>query len=76
MPWLKTSATQYYAQFGLPDKGLATKVLVVCYVVWLGFMKDIGHGKCARCPDLLLFLYACYGHGGYRDQVPQHPIET
>ena len=30
MPWPKTGATQYHAQLGLPDKGRATKGLVVC----------------------------------------------
>ncbi len=30
MPWLQTSATQYRAQLGLPDKGRAIKELVVC----------------------------------------------
>ena len=30
MPWPKTGATQYHAQLGLPDKGRAIKVLVVC----------------------------------------------
>ena len=30
MPWLKTGATQYHAQLGLPDKGRAIKGLVVC----------------------------------------------
>ncbi len=31
MPWPKTGATQYHAQFRLPDKGRAIKKLVVCY---------------------------------------------
>ena len=30
MPWPHTGATQYHAQFGLPDKGRAIKGLVVC----------------------------------------------
>ena len=30
MPWPQTDATQYHAQFGLPDKGRAIKGLVVC----------------------------------------------
>ena len=30
MPWPHTSATQYHAQLGLPDEGLAIKGLVVC----------------------------------------------
>ena len=29
MPWPKISATHYYAQLGLPDKGRAMKGLVV-----------------------------------------------
>ena len=39
MPWPKTGANQYHAQFGLPDKGRAIKgLVVVCYIVWLGSM--------------------------------------
>ncbi len=30
MTWPQTGATQYNAQLGLPDKGLAIKGLVVC----------------------------------------------
>ena len=30
MPWSKTGATQYHAQFGFPDKGRAMKGLIVC----------------------------------------------
>ncbi len=30
MPWPKTGATHYHAQLGLPDKGRAIIVLVVC----------------------------------------------
>ena len=30
MPWPQISATQYHAQFGLPDKCRAIKGLVVC----------------------------------------------
>ncbi len=30
MSWPKTDASQYYAQLGLPDKGLAIKLLVFC----------------------------------------------
>ncbi len=30
MPWPQTGATQYHAQLGLADKGLAIKGLVVC----------------------------------------------
>ncbi len=30
MIWPETGATQYHAQLGLPDKGRATKGLVVC----------------------------------------------
>ena len=30
------STTHYHAQLGPPDKGHAIKVMVVCYVVWLG----------------------------------------
>ncbi len=42
MPWPQTGATQYHAQFGLPDKGRAIKGLVVCYVGWLG--PDLAQG--------------------------------
>ena len=30
MPWPQTGLTQYHAQLGLPDRGLAIKGLVVC----------------------------------------------
>ncbi len=30
MRWPLTSATQYHAQFGLPDKGREIKGLIVC----------------------------------------------
>ena len=30
LPWSPKGATQYHAQLGLPDKGCAIKVLVVC----------------------------------------------
>ncbi len=30
MPWPQTCTTQYHAQLGLPDKGRAIKLLVVC----------------------------------------------
>ena len=30
MPWPRTGATQYHAQFGLPDKSRVIKGLVVC----------------------------------------------
>ena len=33
MSWLKTDATHYHAKLGLPDKGLAIKELVVCWVL-------------------------------------------
>ena len=33
--WLKTAATQYRVQLGLPDKRRAFEELVVCYVAWL-----------------------------------------
>ena len=35
-PWPKIGAAHYHTQLGLPDKGHAIKVLVVCYVVCLG----------------------------------------
>ncbi len=38
MPWPQTGANHYLAQSGLPDKGSAIKGLVVCIVVWLGYM--------------------------------------
>ena len=33
MTWPKTGATHYHAQVGLPEKGRAIKVLVVCYLL-------------------------------------------
>ena len=39
MPWPKTGATHYHARLGLLDKGWAVKGLVVCYVLWLGWLS-------------------------------------
>ena len=65
LPWTQTGATHYHAQLGLSDRGW-----VVCYVVWLGSMNGMGlvQGACVCIP--------CCGQGGYRAQVPQHPIDT
>ncbi len=41
-PLPKTGTTHYHAQLVLPDKDLAIKGLVVCYIVWLGYMKVLG----------------------------------
>ncbi len=50
MPWPQTGTTHYYAQLELPDKGLAIKGLIVCYVVWLGSMiYAMGLWTSARC---------------------------
>ena len=71
MPWPQTGATHYHAQLGLPDKGSANNVLVVCYVVWLGSMKGMGLRTWARCAGLVPYC----DQVGYRAQVPQHLIE-
>ena len=68
MPWPQTGATQYHAQFGLPDKDHTIKGLVVCYVVYEG----MGLKTCASSARL---VPSC-GHVGYRAQIPQHPVET
>ncbi len=65
-------ATRYNAQLRLPDKGRAIKGLIVCYMVWLGSIKGMGLRTFARCAGLVPFC--C--QDGYRDQVPQHQIET
>ena len=70
MPWPQTGATHCPTQLGIPDKGRAMKELVVCYFVWLGSMKGIGHRTCTRCAGLV----PCCGQDGYRAQVPQDPI--
>ena len=58
MYWFKIGATHYYAQLGLSDKVRVIKGLVVCYVVWSGFMKGMG----LRCTSLV----PCCGKEGYR----------
>ncbi len=70
MPWPLTGTTQYKPQLGLSDKGRANKGLVVCYVVWLGFMPWDGSldKRKERC------LVPCCGQVGYQAQVPQHLI--
>ncbi len=50
MPWPQTGAIHYHAQLALPDKGLAIKRLVVCYLAWLGSMiSGMGLWTSARC---------------------------
>ncbi len=75
MTWPQTGATHYHAQLGLPDKGRANKGLVVCYIVWLESMKEVGlrHSQGAW---VWRDMVPCCGQAGYGDQLPQHPIET
>ena len=60
MPWPKTSATQYHAQLGLPDKGRAIKGLVVCNN-WdlepLDLLKGLALGCYQPSPEVLIVLY-------------------
>ena len=50
MLWPQTDATHYHAQLRFPEKGLAIKELVVCYVVWLRSMiNGMGLQTSARC---------------------------
>ncbi len=72
MPWPLTGAINCHAQLGHPDKDRAIKGLVVCNVVWLGYMKGMGQRTCARCAGLFSFCGQC----SYQAQVPQHPIKT
>ncbi len=55
MPWPKTGATQYHAQLGLPDMGLAIKGLVVCNG-WdlqpLDLLDRLALGCYQPCPEL------------------------
>ncbi len=69
MIWHQTGVTHYRAQLGPLYKRRAIKGLVVCYVVWLGYMKGIGLRTCVG-------LVPCCGHDCYRAQVPHHPVET
>ena len=48
MPWPQTGATQYYAQLGLPDKGRASKGLVVCNN-WDLELLDLLNGLALGC---------------------------
>ncbi len=47
-PWLKTGATQYHAQLGLPDKSRAIKGLVV-YNIWDLEPSDLLNGLALGC---------------------------
>ncbi len=52
MHWPQTGATHYHAQLGLPNKGL-----VVCYVVWLGYMiYGMGIWTSTRCVSLVFVV--------------------
>ena len=42
-----SGATHYHAKLGSSDKDRAIKGLVVCYVVWLRFMKGVGVWACS-----------------------------
>ncbi len=56
-------ATHCHAESGLPDKGPAIIELVVCYLLWLGYMiYGIGLWTRARCVGLV----PCCGQDGYR----------
>ena len=48
MPLPQTGATQYHAQSGLPDKGRAVKVLVVC-IEWDLEPLDLPGGLTLGC---------------------------
>ncbi len=60
MPWPETSATQYHAQLGLPDKGRAIKGLVV-FNNWdlepLNLLNGLALGCYKPSPELLIVLY-------------------
>ena len=43
MPWPQRGQTHYYEKLVLQDKGHINKGFDVCYAVWLGCMKGIGH---------------------------------
>ena len=63
MPWPPTDATQYHAQLGLPDKGRAIKVLVVCND-WDLEPLDLLNGLALGCyqpsPEvLIIYYYVC-----------------
>ncbi len=64
MRWPKKGATYYHAQDCLPDKGIAIKGLVVCYVVWLGSIQGMGLRTCMRCAG----TFRCCGQVGHRAQ--------
>ena len=48
MPWLKTGATKYSAQLGLPDKGRTIKGLDVCNS-WNLEPLDLRNGLALGC---------------------------
>ena len=57
MLWPQTGATQYHAQLGLPDKGRAIKMLVVCNE-WDLEPLDLLNGLALACyqpsPEVLI----------------------
>ena len=42
MPWPKTGATLYNVYLGIPHKGRTIIGVVVCYMVWLEYLKVNG----------------------------------
>ncbi len=61
MPWPQTGATQYHTQLGLPDKGRAMKVFVVCNE-WDLELLDLLNGLALSCyqpsPKVLFVSHA------------------
>ncbi len=53
-----TGENHSHAQLGLPDNGFTIKGLVVCYVVWLGYIK----GMVLRTFAGIVSLVPCCGH--------------
>ena len=65
MPWPQKGATHCYKQLGR-----AINRLVLCYLVWLGSIKEMVLTTFVRCMGLVPYC----GQYGYQAQEPQHPI--
>ena len=63
--------THYYQQLGRLDKDRTIKRLVVCYVVWQGYMI---YGSLDQ--RRVVGLVPCCGQDCYQAQVPQQSIDT
>ena len=74
MPQLQTGETHYHAQLGLPDKGSATRGLVVNVYCSMAKINDLWDGY--KDQRKVAGLVPCCGEDGYQTQVLKHPIDS